>query len=115
MNTINPATNQFQQSMQSVDNKNERRFAQSVEENKLLDACKDFEAILLNKMMSTMRESIPEGGLFKKSFGEKIYQSMLDEEMTKQMAHGKVRGIADMLYQHLSPAIKPPAGEEPLK
>ena len=89
MNGINPAANQFQQSMQSVDNKNERRFAQSVEENKLLDACKDFEAILLNKMMSTMRESIPEGGLFKKSFGEKIYQSMLDEEMTKQMADRK--------------------------
>jgi peptidoglycan hydrolase FlgJ len=115
MNSINPSTIQFQQSLQSVDNKNESRFAQSIEQKKLLDACKDFEAILLNKMLSTMRESLPEGGLFEKSFGEKIYQSMLDEEMTKQMAHGKGIGIADMLYQHLKQSIKPAAGEEALK
>ena len=72
----------------------------------------DFEAILLNKMLATMRESIPEGGLFEKSYGEKIYQSMLDEEMTKEWAHGKGMGIGELLYKQLSRTIKPSAGED---
>ena len=57
-----------------------------------------------------MRESIPEGGLFEKSFGDKMYQSMLDDEMTKQWAHGKGTGIADLLYQQLSKTSTPSTG-----
>ncbi|MBI5557536.1 MAG: rod-binding protein [Deltaproteobacteria bacterium] len=111
MKSIAPPSFQFQKIPQAVDNKNERQFADSLENKKLLDACKDFEAILLNKMFSTMRESIPEGGLFEKSFGEKIYQSMLDEEMTKEMAHGKGIGIGELLYRSLSRKINHPADE----
>jgi flagellar protein FlgJ len=112
MKSITPTPIQFQKTLQSVDNRNEKQFAESIEKKKLLEACKDFEAILLNKMVSTMRESIPEGGLFEKSFGEKIYQSMLDEEMTKEWAHGKGTGIGELLYQQLSRSIKPSAGED---
>jgi flagellar protein FlgJ len=112
MKSITPASIQFQKTLRSVDNRNEKQFAESIEKKKLLEACKDFEAILLNKMVSTMRESIPEGGLFEKSFGEKIYQSMLDEEMTKEWAHGKGTGIGELLYQQLSRSIKPSAGED---
>ncbi|MCK9294730.1 MAG: rod-binding protein [Desulfobulbaceae bacterium] len=112
MESITPSSIQFQKSLQSVDNKNEKQFAESIEKKKLLDACKDFEAILLNKMLSSMRESIPEGGLFEKSYGEKIYQSMLDEEMTKEWAHGKGMGIGELLYKQLSRTIKPSAGED---
>lgn len=111
MESISPSSIQFQKTLQSVDNRNEKQFVASIEKKKLLEACKDFEAILLNKLLSTMRESIPEGGLFEKSYGEKIYQSMLDEEMTKEWAHGKGMGIGDLLYQQLSRSIKPPAGE----
>jgi len=112
MESIIPASIQFQKTLQSVDNRNEKQFAESIEQKKLLEACKDFEAILLNKLLSSMRESIPEGGLFEKSYGEKIYQSMLDEEMTKEWAHGKGMGIGDLLYQQLSRSIKPSAGED---
>ena len=112
MESIIPASIQFQKTLQSVDNRNEEQFAESIEQKKLLEACKDFEAILLNKLLSSMRESIPEGGLFEKSYGEKIYQSMLDEEMTKEWAHGKGTGIGELLYKQLSRSIKPSAGED---
>ncbi|MEW6519950.1 MAG: rod-binding protein [Thermodesulfobacteriota bacterium] len=112
MESIIPTSIQLQKSLQAVDNRTEKQFADSIEKKKLRDACNDFEAILLNKLLAGMRETLPEGGLFEKSFGEKIYQSMLDEEMTKQWAHGKGTGIGDLLYQQLSRSIKPPAGED---
>ncbi|MCB2183517.1 MAG: rod-binding protein [Desulfobulbaceae bacterium] len=102
MGNISPAAFQFQESLQSVDKMKEKQFTDKVENKKLKEACEDFEAILLNKILSSMREMIPEGGLFEKSYGEKIYQSMLDEEMTKQMAHGKGIGLSELLYEQLS-------------
>ena len=96
-----PTAFQFQQSTQTADTRNEKQLTQAIEDNKLETACKDFEAILLNKIMSSMRESIPDGGLFEKSYGEEIFQSMLDEQMTKDMAHGKGMGLAKLLYEEL--------------
>lgn len=110
--SIIPSSIQFQKTMQSIDNRNEQQLAAKLEKTKLRDACKDFEAILLNKILGEMRRSIPEDGLFEKSYGEKIYQSMLDEETTKQWAHGKGTGLGELLYQQLSRAIKPSAGED---
>lgn len=97
--------------MQSVDSMRERQFVAQAENKKLEGACKDFEAILLNKLLTSMRETVPEGGLFEKSFGEKIYQSMLDEEMTRQMAHGKGIGLGELLYRHLSAGSNPAGGD----
>lgn len=106
MKSIVPTTFALQKTMTSVDKPNEKQFVETAESKKLHDACLDFEAILLNKLISTMRESIPDDGLFEKSFGEKMYQSMLDEEMASNMAHGKGIGIGELLYRQLSGAMK---------
>ncbi len=102
MKSIIPATIGFQKNSYQVDKRNEGNFTASIKNKKLADACKDFEAIMLNKIMSSMRDSLPEGGLYEKSYGEKIFQSMLDEEMTRNMAHGKGTGLARLLYEELS-------------
>ena len=81
-------------------------FADKSKEAKLQKACKDFEAIILKQMLTTMRKSIPKGGLFNKEFADDIYQSMHDEELAKNMAKGKGIGIGDLLYQQLNGTIK---------
>ena len=86
----------------SIQLKNMAQTADKADEVRLEKACKDFEAIILNKMLSAMRKTVPEGGLFEKSFGEKIYQSMLDEELSKKIAHGKGMGLGDLLFQQLT-------------
>jgi flagellar protein FlgJ len=53
-------------------------------------------------MLSAMRKAVPEGGLFEKSYGEKIYQSMMDEELSKNIAHGKGMGLGEMLFRQLT-------------
>ena len=82
--------------------KNMPQTADKADEARLEKACKDFEAIILNQMLSAMRKAVPEGGLFEKSYGEKIYQSMMDEELSKNIAHGKGMGLGEMLFRQLT-------------
>ncbi len=80
----------------------------SVDENrlkaqKLETACRDFEAILLNQMLQTMRQNLPEGGLFDASPQQKMYQSLFDEKMTWEIVQGGGGvGLADDLYRELA-------------
>ncbi len=80
----------------------------AAEKQKLRKACADFEALLTQQMLATMRESTAEPeGLFKKSYGEKLFQSMMDQELAEKMATGKGSGFGDMLFEQLSkPADK---------
>ncbi len=69
---------------------------------KLKETCRDFESILLNQMLSAMRKSIPKSGLFKKSLGMDIYESMYDQYLSKEIAQEKGIGIKEMLYKELN-------------
>lgn len=73
----------------------------AAKDKKLQSACEGFEEMFLNLMYSKMRDTVPENKLFGSSNGEKIMQSMLDSEMTKQMAKAGGVGLADMLYTQL--------------
>jgi len=69
---------------------------------KLKAACRDMEAVFLNLMLTRMRETVPKSSLMGNSSGEQIMRSMLDSEMTKNMAQAGGIGLADMLYRQLS-------------
>ena len=73
------------------------------EDKELRRACADFEALITNQMLTTMRNSLPreDEGLFAKSYAETMFQSMLDEELAKEMSRGKGMGLGEMLYQNL--------------
>lgn len=72
------------------------------EDTHLKEVCKDFEAMFLNIMYTKMRETVPDNTLYGTSQGEKIMQSMLDTEMTKNMANAGGVGLAAMMYKQLS-------------
>jgi peptidoglycan hydrolase FlgJ len=69
---------------------------------KLKAACTEFEAVFMNLMLGEMRKTIPKDKLLPESSGEDIMKSMLDTEMTKNMAHAGGMGLADMLYRQLT-------------
>ncbi len=70
----------------------------------LRQACADFESLITNQMLTAMRNSLPqeEDSLFAKSYGEEMFQSMLDEELSKEMATGRGTGLGEMLYKELA-------------
>jgi flagellar protein FlgJ len=80
---------------------------------KLKKACNDFEAIFVKQMLTSMRESIPKGGLFESGFENEMFQSMQDDELAKSIANGKGMGIADALYNQISGRINQSPHQEP--
>lgn len=74
------------------------------ERQKLRQACADFEALLNQQMLGAMREaSFEPEGLFEKSYGEKMFQSMADQELATIMARNGGTGFGDMLFEQLTP------------
>lgn len=76
--------------------------AQSKDDAKLKAVCQDMEAVFLNILMQQMRKTVPKSSLLGDNSGEDIMKSMLDSEMTKNMAKAGGIGIADMLYRQLT-------------
>lgn len=72
------------------------------DEQKLRKACKEFESILIHQLLTIMRQSIPKTDLFGDRREEELFNSMLDEEIAKQISLTNPLGIADMLYAQLS-------------
>ncbi|MEC7641486.1 MAG: rod-binding protein [Nitrospinota bacterium] len=70
-------------------------------DDELMSVAKDFESILINKMLESMRKTVPKSGLLD-SFSTEMFESMLDQEIAKEMAKGKGIGLAKMVHQQLT-------------
>jgi len=60
-----------------------------------------FEAIFLNLVLKTMRQSVQKSGLLDGGNAEKIYSSMLDQQYAQLMAQQHHTGIADNIEDFL--------------
>ncbi|NLC20531.1 MAG: flagellar assembly peptidoglycan hydrolase FlgJ [Halomonadaceae bacterium] len=65
----------------------------------LRGAAQQFEALFLQMMLKSMRDTVPSGGLLDSQQGE-FYQSMLDQQWAQTMA-GRGIGLADHLVAQL--------------
>jgi len=75
---------------------------QEGDDEKLKEACDQFEAIFINMFMQNIRNAQGEGGIIPKGQGEKMFEGMLDEEMSKEMAKSGGFGISKVMYDQLS-------------
>lgn len=73
----------------------------------LRKAVADFEALFINQMLKTMRETVDKGDLFNGGSGEEIYTSLLDAELSRVMARAGGIGLGDILLRDFT-------GAEPL-
>ena len=67
--------------------------------DKLKKACSEFESIFINYILKEMRASIPKTGLFSGGKAEEIYTSMMDLQLSKDMALKGGFGLSKMLYE----------------
>jgi len=74
----------------------------SGDETKMLQACKDFEAIFVNLMLKQMRNTVSHSDLVEKSYAREIFESMQDEKLSEEMTKGAGVGLARELYKQLS-------------
>lgn len=77
--------------------------ASDPQDAKLKAACTDMEAVFLNMLLAQMRRTVPKSTIMGEGGNqEEIMRSLLDSEMTKNMAKAGGIGLADMLYRQLS-------------
>ncbi len=75
--------------------------SQKLNDEKLLAACRELEAVFLNLLAKEMRKTVPEGGLFGKSRAQEFFTGMLDEALTEEASKSGTAGLADLLFLQL--------------
>jgi len=75
--------------------------ADQKKDRKLHESAKNLEALVFEKMLSSMRKAIPKGGLFDEGQAEGIYQSMMDQELGKRIAQSGGMGLSELIYAKL--------------
>lgn len=68
---------------------------------KIRQSAQEFEAIFLETMLKSMRDSVQKSGLIDGGNAEKMYESMLDSEYAKQMSSQSMTGIAENIEKQL--------------
>jgi flagellar protein FlgJ len=68
---------------------------------KLKQAAEEFEAIFVNLMLKSMRDSVQKSGLLDGGNGEDIFRGMLDQEYAKSMAAERKTQIADAIEREM--------------
>ena len=68
---------------------------------RLKKAISDFEAIFINQMLKSMRNTIKKSGLIDGGNSEKIYTSLIDSEVSKFIASGTGIGLYEVLSGQL--------------
>ena len=81
--------------------RNQSSFGKLGSEKGIEKVSRDFESVFLHKLLTAMRKTVPKSGLLD-SFASDMYQSMMDEEIAKEMSTKKGMGMGEMIYNELS-------------
>ena len=76
-------------------------FGKGASQKKMEKVARDFESVFINKLFESMRKGIPKSGLLDSSAMD-MYQSMLDQEMAKELSKQKGMGMGEMVYNDLN-------------
>ncbi len=82
------------------------------DQGRLKEACQQFEAVFLHMMLQSMRATVPKSDLFGADHGKEIFESMLDQKLSENMAEAGGTGLADMLYKQLRTQVPAAKGTE---
>ncbi|ACH93699.1 Flagellar protein flgJ [Borrelia duttonii CR2A] len=75
---------------------------QSKNDNKLYEAALEFEAIFINQMLKSMKNTLnKENNLINGGQTEEIFEDMIYSERAKQIAKSKNFRLADVIYNQI--------------
>ncbi len=76
-------------------------------EAELKKVSQNFESIFIDMMLKEMRNSVEKSNLFGNSQATQFFESMRDEEVSKQLSASGGIGIGNMIYEQLKRATGP--------
>ncbi len=71
------------------------------ESDKLREVAQDFESIFIFQMLDIMNAGLATDGLFGGGPGEKMFRSLMNEEIAKSISTSSGFGIGDAVYRQL--------------
>ncbi len=78
------------------------KLSQSVENApQLKEACAELESLFISYLLKEMRATIPKTGLISGGRAEEIYTSMLDSEISKEIASQRGIGLSSLFLDRL--------------
>lgn len=102
---INQIKAQYESDTKKTESFAEALNAAAISENdaELLHACQEFESYFLNLLFKEMRKTVGENdnALLKKSNAEKIFQEMLDEQISISASKTGGIGLAAFMYKQM--------------
>ena len=76
------------------------------ERGKLQRTAQELEAVVVTQLLESMRNSVPEGGLFEKSAADDVFRSMLDGELARVVAKKSPFGLAEAIMDRLGDRLQ---------
>ena len=115
MNTINNVTSNIDQYLTSKKTDDIQKFEEfskkldniKDDRKRLEEVAKQFESIVINMMMKSMRKTVQKGKLIHGGMGEDIFEGMLDEQYSKNISESSGFGLARILVDQLDKEAKP--------
>jgi flagellar protein FlgJ len=90
--------------IKSADDDFEKRLkaaAESGDDAKLKQVCKEFEGIFINMMYKQMKATVPKSDYLQSDSASELYNSMLDDQLCNVAAQ-RGMGLGDMMYKQMS-------------
>jgi len=81
------------------------------QQQRLREACEEFESIMTGYLLKSMRESIDRAE--KPEHGREVFESLFDETVSKEMAKRQSNGLSDILYKQLAPQVQEGKKKQP--
>jgi peptidoglycan hydrolase FlgJ len=72
-----------------------------IDKEKLKKACTEFEAVFTNQLLQFMRRTVPSSSPGILGSGKDVYQSLFDQELSKNMAKRGGLKIGEMVYKQM--------------
>jgi flagellar protein FlgJ len=76
------------------------------EQQKLMKACREFESVMLGQVLKQMRATVQSSDPLNQGAANETFRGMLDDEMSKSMAHHGGIGLAESIYRQLSLGVE---------
>lgn len=86
-------------------NKSKNKESANTEEKKLRAACQEFESVFIQQMLKSMRKTVQRSDLIQQSAGRDVWESMLDEEYSKEMAKSGKFGLGEVLFNEFRKSL----------
>lgn len=75
-------------------------------EQEIQKAATDFEGLLLNQMLQSMWNTVPQNGMLTGSREESLYRDMLNEQLAQSMANNQSLGIKEIIARDMRKSEK---------